>query len=112
MLRVATPLAGFRVIADRVASRLAAEYTAHAPGRLPRLQTVFMADLDQLGHGAGVPAQVGFGHDMDDEARPSRRYHRQILARVMGVAIAEIAHSESSAGCVSHRKALATRPAC
>src|SRR5215207_9519103 len=109
---VATPLAGFRVIADRVAGRLAAEYATHGPGRQPWLQTIVMANHDQLSHSAGVPAQVGFGHDVDDKARPGRRYRRQILARVVGVAVAEIAHSETGAGCVSHRKAPATRPAC
>ena len=53
MLAVATPLARFRVFADRVAGRLAAEDAAHGPGRQPRLEPVLVADLDQLGHVPG-----------------------------------------------------------
>src|SRR5215207_9345006 len=112
MPAVAAALAGIGVFADRVAGRLAAEYAAHGPRRQPGLQPELMANRDQLGHGAGVPAQISFRHDVDDETRPSRRHGLQIRPRVMGVAVSEVAHAEAGRGSIRHWLVLATRLAC
>ena len=90
------------MLAYGIAGRLAAEHARHCPGNQPGLQTTFGADCDQFGHGAWIPAEIRFRHDVHGDGGPDLAYGAQVFASMVRVAIAKIADREARAFHVTH----------